>query len=417
MQEFSSFDNIPYIADFVQISVQDIIRNRHMEDPLEILLKSPSFRRIISASLSPVEGILPSFERKELLKLILNRLSPLSPQEQTLYYFLEKAFNIHKANSAEDCDLNYNTLCTSLRSSSYGLSGILNTLNLHSIHIMTDIAEDLRPFNRLNSERILKFQAMPQIVLSDYANISSQNFQNAVKRLSAVSGNIGTMADMFTAIESRIDSFYAAGAKSIVIELNETHMPSKNTEKAERAFKTAVDGGKLKNKQAAYYRSTFISHTASACAKRNMLFILVLPNDDKPIYDSINYIIKNLMENSSLPKMVIVASNAAQLETLCNIASGIYDANAMPAFYVRSKYNMDLGFSLRTLALNNMLSFALCQTPMGPSLIDMFSLPIMRKNIANKLQNIKEKHHLPEKTHKSLLEDICFNNLYKLYFE
>ncbi len=415
MQQFTALKDTPYIVDFARMPLRDIIRNRQIEDPLEILLKSRAFRKIASASLSPAEGILPSFERKELLELILSRISPLSPQGQSLNYFLEKVFNIDKSLNRENFDLNYSALSLQLRSSAHGLSSILNGLNIHSMHIITDIAEDIRPFSQLNSDRIIKFPAVPQIDLSDYANILSPGFPGAVKRLSAVSGNIGAMADMLSAIDSRIDSFYASGAKSIALRLDSAAMLYEDEDKAERAYKSAIESGKVKEKHAAHYRAKFINHAAAACAKRNMLFILILPNNDEPVYASLQTLVNKLLENSSLPKMIAVANSFNQFEALCSVASGAYGSNAHPAFAVRANCSVDLRLQLKTLALNNMLSYALSPMPLGASLIDIFSLPVARQSMISETRELTRSNG--SYAHDALLKDMCFNNLYNLYFK
>ncbi|MGI6739430.1 MAG: glucuronate isomerase [Christensenellales bacterium] len=411
-------NELPYLIDFARIPLQDIIRNRHFEDPLRMLLKSSAYSSLIKTYLSPLSGVLPSFERKELFKALFSAISPASYQYITFQNMLNKLFDMDLSAFNKDFDGAYDYICGKLRHSRLGINGILNSPNIHSMHIITDISEDTRPFVDINSDGVLHFPLSPTADLSKLCNINTSSFFPALKSISAsINKPITSFDELIKAIEERIAVFYSMDCKSVYIEPDYFPASKVNIEKADEVLKSVVAGGKISRKTAASYKTAFVFSVAHICAKHNLLLSLKPPCSDEPILACIRRIVDKLVSSSSMPRLMIIANSFQQYQALLSLSLDSFTNNGKPSIAVRPIAGTVEPYAASyILSRFNLLPHSLPSVPENSSLIDMFYLPYSREEILSPLLELYNKGEIDEKSLLDLAENISHKNLVEQYY-
>ncbi|NLJ63913.1 MAG: hypothetical protein GX337_00795 [Christensenellaceae bacterium] len=415
---YEKTNELPYLIDFARIPLQDILRNRHFEDPLHMLLKSLAYSSLIKTYLSPLSGVLPSFERKELFRALSSAIAPASYQYIAFQNILKKLFNMDVSAFIEDFDAAYDDICGKLRHSNLGTNGILNSLNIHSMHIITDISEDTRPFTLINSDELLHFPVAPTADLSKLCKINSSSFSNALKSISAsVNRPITSFDELIKAIEERIAVFYSMNCKSVYIEPDYFPTSKINLENADGVFKSVANGTKVSRKISAGYKAAFIFSVARICAKHNILLSIKPPCGDEPILASIKRIVDRLVKTSSMPRLMIISNSFQQYQGLIKLSAASFTNNGKPAITVRPVVaTIEPNTSSYMLSRLNLLPHSLLSITEHGSIADMFCLPHARKEVLNSLYELYNKGEIDKNNLLNLAENIAHNNIVEQYF-
>ena len=232
-----------------------------------------------------------------------------------------------------------------LKSPEFSTQGLLKKFNIHTVCTAEDPLSELKAHHRIRSNVALQFKVRPTFCPDKALQIGQAGFTQFVLKLGEICGqSINNLQDLLSALEKRIDYFHAAGCRSADHAMASPPKIGLDEEKADKAFRSALFGQPLKDKQIASFQSLLYVHLGQHYAKRNWVqqyhigsmrnnkqrVPAIYSNDegfdsvtDEPIARNLSLLLDAQDATASLPRTVLYCINPSENLVIASMISNL----------------------------------------------------------------------------------------------
>lgn len=242
-----------------------------------------------------------------------------SPLEEYVQAVLSMLFGIDTKLTPDTAEEIWAQTESMLCSSDFSFPSILKKCGVRSVSVPFPPLHDLRKLRAFNAaHQPDEAHIRPIFDASVYFDLSAAGYADRISALSAGTGiDIQTMDSLLQALDVQMDFFYAAGCRSLLINMSPfgTGIDEK---KADKALCNARARTPLKRKEIEAFHAVLLRGLSLFCIRKNW-FMYVRVRDaaltGKDIADLFSQF-SSLRQSGALPKVVIACRSAEQLSAV-----------------------------------------------------------------------------------------------------
>lgn len=252
--------NMPIIDFHSHLSAKEIYENKQFTNISDVWLGGDHYKwramRALGVSESIITGKGVSGEEK------FNAWAASMPYliGNPLYHWthleLQRYFNIKTPLSQASARRIYEECNRLLSNEDYRVRGLLDMMNVEVICTTDDPVDDLKYHQLIQEEGTCKQQILPTFRPDKAVNIELSWFQEWIQTLSQVVGfEIKTLADLFKALEERMDFFVECGCKASDNGVDVLAYTESTLEEADQILQKALTGKILTKEEVEKYKT------------------------------------------------------------------------------------------------------------------------------------------------------------------
>jgi glucuronate isomerase len=427
---------LPIVSDYSMIPPLMLNRNEPFQNVLQLLFQK--------ASMLP--GIIPSeqnIENKNDKDFDGNQFysfseilstAPGSSMYFIVHFILQKLFGIQDQLSPKTAPKIWEDTAFQLYKDPWTPQRLLNDLHVSALFHPCSPLDDLKFFQGHRKANNTAF--VPLFSPDVFFRIDQPGFLDAVKLLSSATGiQMNTMEDLIRALENRVDYFHANGARA---GCSNIQIPKFNLsmDKAEKAWKAAMTGAKLKPRQVAFYQTMLMYRLSIMYAKRNWVHQLRIGCawdnanvktstscryiSDEPVADRLFELFYQLDTESALPKTILTCGSFYQYETVVFLTQKMKRSHDDKRIQVRLAHHQGIQEIYRqidTLAEHHVLNTAAGLFADSNCLADLFRQDYYRRMLSQRLGNWVDSGRASQEIPglKEMCQNIVWHNIKALY--
>ncbi len=336
------------------LSAEEIALNSRYENLTQMMLaQDPAKRRLLrtdGADEEKITGNATDWE-KFLAYAIALQGAIGHPQYHLTHLELRRIFDITEPLSENTARRIWDEASEKLKSPEFSTQDLLRRFQVHTVYTADDLLSELKAHQRLCSNAALQVKVRPIFCPDKALQLSRAGFGQYISKLGEISGQgIGSLPDLLSALEKRVDFFHAQGCRSAVHHMASVPRVDLDEEKADKTLRSALAGQPLKGKQIVGFQSLLYVKLGQLYAKRNWVqqyqFNAVTDTDggmsvrlgedtgiryasDEPFTRNLSDLLDAQDMTMSLPKTVIYCTKPADISLIGSIA-GNYRQPGLP---------------------------------------------------------------------------------------
>jgi len=439
--------DLPIIDFHNHLSAQEIYENKQFADITEVWLGGDHYKWRVMRTLGiNEEWITGNASGKEKFMAWAKTMPYLigNPLYHWTHLELQRYFGIDALLNEQTADAIYAKCNEMLQKDEFRVRGLLKMQKVQVVSSTDDPVDDLKYHQLIAKDPMIDIQVLPTFRPDKAVNINLNWFNDWIDSLGNVVGEkIETLAQLFIALEERMDFFVAVGANASDNGLDVFAYTESTLEEAEAIFLKARAGEKLSDIEIEKYKTQVFIFLGKAYHKRSwvmQLHIGALRNNNTRMleklgpdtgYDAVNnsfdiqklsYFLNALDVTNQLPKTIIYDLNPADNHKVVTLMQCFQDGITPGKLQFGSGWwFMDqkdgMIDQMRSLAANGVLSQFVGMLTDSRSFLSFPRHEYFRRLLCNLLGEYVESGEYPADIEflGSVVEDISYNNS-KVYF-
>jgi hypothetical protein len=424
------------------LTAEDIFKNKEFENIAKLWLEGDHYKwRAMRASgidEKYITGDSTDYEKfynwaKTLDNCITNPLYHWNALE------LKKYFDIDEILSSKNAEAIWNKV----NSKKYRPQDLINMSNVDTICTTDSPLADLYYHKELKKTNF-KTKVVPGFRPDEALSIGTEKFYNFIKEIKNIVGfEIKSYSDLIKALRERIKYFDENGG--YICDHGLTYMPFEKASlsEIENIFKKALNKEELSEVEVNKYLTKLLVDLAKEYKKyswtmqihfgairdTNKKYFKELGHDagfdsiadDTKVAEKLNGLLNMMVENDSLPKMIIYNLNPVYNDLVATTVANFQINNGKMQFGAAWWFNdtkCGMLKQMRTLSNQGLLSKFVGMLTDSRSFLSYIRHDYFRRILCNFIGTLVENNEIPndEEMLKELIQNICFNNA-KEYFK
>jgi|GEM_PF-6073 len=325
---------MPIIDFHNHLSAEEIYVNKQFDNISDVWLGGDHYKWRVMRTLGVNEDLVTGQGNSEEKFKSWAKVMPYligNPLYQWTHLELQRYFNIQTLLNEQTATEIYEECNRLLSTENFRVRNLISMMNVDVLCTTDDPCDDLKYHQLLATDESFKAQVLPTFRPDKAININLSWFNDWIAKLVRVVGyEIKTLADLFTALEERMDFFVSIGCKASDNGLDELAFTDSTQEEAAAIFEKALAGITLTSEEVEKYKTQVLLFLGEQYHKRNwvmQLHIGALRNANTQMleqlgpdtgYDAINNsfdvrklgkFLDGLNVKNSLPKTIIYDLN------------------------------------------------------------------------------------------------------------
>ncbi|MBE5787159.1 MAG: glucuronate isomerase [Clostridiales bacterium] len=332
-----------------------------------------------------------------------------------------------------------------LQHDDFSAQALIDKFQVDYLCTTDDPTDDLSFHQAIAAEGKMKARVLPTFRPDKAVSVQKAGFADYIRQLSRIAGiDIQSTADVLHALERRVEYFHACGCRIADHALDTVPYGEPSFKQADKAFRAAMAGEKIKQKHADSYRTVLLAGLGGMYAQRDWaqqyhmnamrnnsaaMFRRMGPDtgfdsiSDAPIAHNLSRLMDLQDAQGQLPRTILYSLNPAANHVIGTMLgnfqqSGIRGKIQMGSawWFLDQKDGMEE--QLRTLANLGVLGTFVGMLTDSRSFISYPRHEYFRRILCNLIGTWVERGEYPADMDflKQLVQDICYNNA-KNYFK
>jgi len=357
---------------------------------------------------------------------------------------LQRVFGIYDVLNEKSADAIYDKATAMLQQDDFRAQGLIDRFNVHTLCTTDDPVDDLHFHKQIADAGTLKARVLPAFRPDKAINIDRAGYHDYIRQLEKVSGvSIHGVEDVLEALESRIDYFHSCGARLSDHALDTVPFCKPDKGRADKAFKAAMAGKPVKDKNAECYKTLLLVSLGELYSKRgwtqqyhiaamrnnnSAMFRACGPDvgfdsiDDEPVALKLSRLLDAQADKDALPKTILYSLNAAANSAIASMTGNFQQSGIQGKIQMGSAWWFLDNKNGMTEQLKNLCDMGVLANFVGMltdsrSFISYPRHEYFRRILCSFIGDLVEKGEYPDDIEflKTVVQDISFNNALRYF--